>query len=766
MINSSGWGRLIMKQDVYMGVPVKSWMSEKTIKYVTFNVTDDCNLACTYCYFVHKNTHKRMTFDIAKKAVDYILSDKDNLRFDGVVWDFIGGEPSLEAELIINICDYILRQMHLLKHKWLFCHKFMMCSNGLLYDSPLVQKIVRRYGNNFQISISIDGNKEKHDLSRKRKDGTGSYDSIMKIVPLWLKQQGVHSTKATFAHDDLPYLKESIVSLWNLGIYNVMANIVFEDVWKDGDDSIFENQLKELADYIIENELWNKCSVRFFAHSLGLPINDELLCSNFCGAGKMLAISTDGEFFPCMRFLETALNNNNPPWSIGSVDSGIDKDRLRAFYALTLVDQSQEKCLNCDVASGCSWCSALNYDCSEDASVFERKTYICKMHHANARANKYFWKRYELATGYASPLTVSNIEKKSFKKNYAYILTNGSLGSFCQFSVSNQLNTKNEIKKSDNLDSIMDFCSKNSIIPIFDNTVNECYTNKGIVLTRCNETCDALFKCKVVYDSDIKELKYNADCDSLIYISNSKEIKHLAENIIKIFNCSPKNSNINLYFENLYSFSQEAITLYISELSKIADFIAKNWQSENFVNLNVLTHIFCDKQSLNCGAGCSIFAIDLEGNIYVCPAFYYDKDMREKGLIGNIKHCNIEDLRKDTIIKKLVLCQNCHATNCVQCVYINKKYTGEYFVPTEIQCIKSNIEYEVSKSLFKALAELGISVKDLPNYSSFLDIKLDPLAANNPKFNINKYNIGDIKKYINQINSSYKNADMEAIRKE
>lgn len=42
------------KENVYMGTLVKPWMSNKNIKYITFSVTDDCNLMCQYCYFTHK----------------------------------------------------------------------------------------------------------------------------------------------------------------------------------------------------------------------------------------------------------------------------------------------------------------------------------------------------------------------------------------------------------------------------------------------------------------------------------------------------------------------------------------------------------------------------------------------------------------------------------------------------------------------------------------------------------------------------------------
>ena len=55
----------------------------------------------------------------------------------------------------------------------------------------------------------------------------------------------------------MKYLKDSIIHLWNIGINEVAANVVFEDIWKENDDIIFEQQLKLLADYVIENEFYD-----------------------------------------------------------------------------------------------------------------------------------------------------------------------------------------------------------------------------------------------------------------------------------------------------------------------------------------------------------------------------------------------------------------------------------------------------------------------------------------------------------------------------
>ena len=76
-------------------------------KNITFIVTKDCQLACKYCYLVGKNSKERMSWDIAKQAIDYILDNEQSFQEKSVVWDFIGGEPFLEIELIEKICNYI-----------------------------------------------------------------------------------------------------------------------------------------------------------------------------------------------------------------------------------------------------------------------------------------------------------------------------------------------------------------------------------------------------------------------------------------------------------------------------------------------------------------------------------------------------------------------------------------------------------------------------------------------------------------------------------
>ena len=50
----------------------RSW-KDGMAKSIAFIVTKDCELACKYCYLVGKNSKERMSQEVAKQAVDYVL---------------------------------------------------------------------------------------------------------------------------------------------------------------------------------------------------------------------------------------------------------------------------------------------------------------------------------------------------------------------------------------------------------------------------------------------------------------------------------------------------------------------------------------------------------------------------------------------------------------------------------------------------------------------------------------------------------------------
>jgi len=370
--------------------PNGDWQNGNT-KNVTFIVTEDCQLRCRYCYIIGKNTKNVMSFDIAKESLEYLLTRRDIFSEDSVILDFIGGEPLLEIETIEKICNYFKFRSFELDHPWFDRYRISLSSNGLLYDNTRVQKFIAKNRNHVSLGISIDGTKQKHDNQRIYPNGTGSYDIVVKKIPLWLQQFPNASTKVTISHEDLPFVSESVLHLCELGIKNININCVFEPVWKENDEKIFEEELIKLADSFITNKLYQNHFCSFFSRTIGKPIQST---QNWCGVGRMLAIDPNGNFFPCVRFAPYSLTNKSAR-CVGNIKTGIDKNKLRPFLSLDLPFQSEQECIECEVATGCSWCQGANYDLSTNDSVFYRATSICKLHKARVKANNYFWNKYD-----------------------------------------------------------------------------------------------------------------------------------------------------------------------------------------------------------------------------------------------------------------------------------------------------------------------------------------------------------------------------------
>lgn len=364
-------------------------------KNITFIVTKDCQLACKYCYLVGKNEKERMSWDVAKRAIDYILEREKEFTEESVIWDFIGGEPFLEIDLIDKICDYLKTEMYRRNHHWFNSYRFSFSTNGINYHTDKVQNFIKKNLNHLSIGITIDGTREKHDLNRIWKGNgpeRGSYDSVVRNIPLWLRQFPQAATKVTISSADIPYIKESVLHLYSLGIHEVNINCVFEDVWQDGDDRLFEEQLMLLADAIIDGEYYKDYACSFFTEHMGKPMDCKLENNNWCGAGKMLAIDAAGNFYPCTRFAQYSLRDKKA-WIIGNINDGIDKNKLRPFLTLDRCTQSAQECIDCEVASGCAWCQGENYDAADTPTIFQRSTAICKMHKARVRANNYYWNK-------------------------------------------------------------------------------------------------------------------------------------------------------------------------------------------------------------------------------------------------------------------------------------------------------------------------------------------------------------------------------------
>lgn len=377
---------------------------------VTLQVTDSCNLRCTYCYQINKHENY-LSFDNAKKFIDMILEgDNEYCPIDssiGMTLEFIGGEPFLAIDLIDQVTKYTIQKMWDMNHKWLCRFRISICSNGTLYFEPKVQEYLRRYHKFISFSISIDGNKELHDSCRVFPDGSGSYDKAMAAVRHYRTTYHEEvGTKMTLAPSNVMHTFEAVKSLIENDYHTIHLNCIFEEGWTKSDATTLYYQLKELADYMIDNKLYNNDAKgvfisRFADHNYKpMSENDN---QNPCGGlGSMIAIDYAGNIFPCIRYMKSSLGDSVPEVIIGDLTTGIMKnDKYSALVekmrSCDRRNQSTDECFYCPIASGCTWCSGYAYQYYKGFG--RRTTFICDTHKAEALACAYYWNRYYLESG-------------------------------------------------------------------------------------------------------------------------------------------------------------------------------------------------------------------------------------------------------------------------------------------------------------------------------------------------------------------------------
>ena len=371
---------------------------------ITFQVTDACNLRCTYCYQINKNNHV-MPIEIAKKFIDLLLDNDENTKQYlnteekvGAIIEFIGGEPFLEIDLIDEITDYFVTQMILRDHPWQYHYMISIASNGTLYFNPKVQEYLKKHKHHISFSVSIDGNKTLHDTCRVFPDGSGSYDIAIAAVHHFINELGGNmGSKMTLSPDNIIYTFDAVKSLIEEGYTDINLNCVYEKGWTTEHATILYYQLKQLSDYITDNHLEEKVAISMFKEDSYRPKSrDEN--ENWCGGnGQMISVDWKGDIYPCIRYMESSLGDEVPPIIIGNVFDGIMTDAkckacINELKKVDRLSQSTEECINCKIADGCAWCQAYNYQDS-GGDFNHRATYICDMHKATAMANSYHWNK-------------------------------------------------------------------------------------------------------------------------------------------------------------------------------------------------------------------------------------------------------------------------------------------------------------------------------------------------------------------------------------
>jgi uncharacterized protein len=316
------------------------------LQALVLNVTNQCNLACTYCYefgadkiATPTGKPKYMSYDTAKAAVDLLLARAAPGK--AVHLTFFGGETLMNFRLLRDIVAYA-RGAAAAQERGV---TFSLTTNATLLTDEIIEFLA---DNAVGVTVSMDGPAELQDKRRVYKTGRGSYAVI---EPKLRKLIARHRSRAITARVTLSAGVTDVVRIFrhlkdDIGFHEVgFAPVTTsgEHEWSLDGDGMAEvlEQFKLLAnewlEFAMRGQMHGFSNVSETISELAQGTNK----SHPCGAGLgLLGVSPSGDLSPCHRFTDSDTH------VLGHVSTGVDRTKQEAFLVRGHVGAKYE-CQSC-----------------------------------------------------------------------------------------------------------------------------------------------------------------------------------------------------------------------------------------------------------------------------------------------------------------------------------------------------------------------------------------------------------------------------------
>ena len=332
-------------------------------RYVTLTITESCNLNCTYCYENHKSKNK-MTLETAKKIIrNEALATKGESLIE---FDFFGGEPFLNFELIKQIDDYIKNELDIPIYYRLFA-----TTNGTLVHGEIQEWLLDRKSY-FYVGLSYDGTPNMQDTNRSN---SSKYIDLKFFCDNYPDQD----IKMTISQESLHTLADGVIYLHEKG-FLVSCNLAYGIDWSDTSNrKVLERELHKLMNYYFEHPEVTPCSMLdgTLTNVANSFMKQKMI--RYCGAGiGTWAYHIDGEKYPCTSFL---------PVSIGA-DNAKTSQKIVFYNSDIPIECVEEKCRSCVIQSVCPTCYGANY--AATGNIYKHDENYCALTKIIIKARSYF----------------------------------------------------------------------------------------------------------------------------------------------------------------------------------------------------------------------------------------------------------------------------------------------------------------------------------------------------------------------------------------
>jgi uncharacterized protein len=294
---------------------------------MVLNVTNQCNLSCTYCYeygedkIVDTENGKQPKFmseETARQSVEFMLKESGANKVAHIT--FFGGETLLNFPVLKKTIAYA-RQRGAELGKQV---DFSLTTNATLLKPEIIEFLAEeRVG----VTISIDGPREVQDKFRVFNNGTGSYDIVAPKIKELIRRHRTRPIGArvtlTAATMDVKRIYRHLteeMGFWEVGFAPVTTSPNRGHAIGDGGYDQMLGQFRDLAFEFLEASVARRhhgfSNVRETLEELHKGVSKAYPC----GAGLgLLGVSTDGQVALCHRFAGSEAHR------VGTVDDGIDR---------------------------------------------------------------------------------------------------------------------------------------------------------------------------------------------------------------------------------------------------------------------------------------------------------------------------------------------------------------------------------------------------------------------------------------------------------
>lgn len=340
--------------------------------HLTLSLTHQCNLRCTYCYGGQK-AERRMSRDVLLGALDLAFSHIDPL----VIVTPFGGEPLLEPDLLDFMATEIAKRSASTGKK----SRLGVTTNGTLISGRRLDLLEKHH---FEVTVSLDGDREAHDCARLFPDGSGSFGAAIEGLKRARERLGQVRTVSVVHPGNVERLAPSFDLIASLGVNHMNFNPDYESGWDDGSLDRLENALEALTDRVVEQfRAGNDVAVQPFHGKIITRLKNGYCARDMCDFGcSEIAVAPSGNLYPCDRLV----GEDGPDQQdvvIGHVDTGVDAEKVRSMREPK--DTPRSDCEGCEIIERCMWwCGCVNRALT--GSVDGVSDMLCRVEQMNVKA--------------------------------------------------------------------------------------------------------------------------------------------------------------------------------------------------------------------------------------------------------------------------------------------------------------------------------------------------------------------------------------------